>query len=317
MQALGGILPASHYGSRNPLDGLPYLERVVSAGRVFVEWYLPGLVDPWHRLSDCSLAACRAVPATDPIGWLGVVLMLSPAALALALRRRAPLLALAFAWWFLLFLPVSNLVVLSPTAYGERLLYLPAIGLCLGLAWAAQALATRLGRERAVAGALALVALVHAGATVMRLADWSTDARRTRADVERAPDNAVFQLNLALEAFHAGDLDAAESRGLRALELDPSEAAACNLVGSVRARRGDLAGAESWLQGCFARGVSPKLIANYASLLARRGETGRALAVVVTERRRLSAGEDLSQLDALEARLRAAEEARRVGGGAE
>lgn len=117
----------------------------------------------------------------------------------LACRRRAPLIALAIAWFFLGLGPVSQIIPIIVVA-ADRFLYLPMIGWALlvgcllDVAWQR---AQRAGHSRLVAAAFALLFMTYAARTFSRVPDWQSDETLNLATAAAFPETPVPLLNLA------------------------------------------------------------------------------------------------------------------------
>lgn len=101
----------------------------------------------------------------DARAWAGIALLVL-AAWAFRYRpgARVPILL-----WAVPFLPAANLLMPVGTVMGERLAYLPSLGLCLGLCLLSAPLLLRLPRKAVVVGA---IAVVFAARTAVRNLDW-------------------------------------------------------------------------------------------------------------------------------------------------
>ena len=130
----------------NPLVTAPWPRRGAAAADIFWSDYLGGIANPMQRLYLCSAPACGPAGVESTGAWLGLGALVLLVALAVLLWRRAPLASAGLAWFLLLFLPVSNLLIISPSVYGERLLYAPLMGMALALTDAVRRLAARLPR---------------------------------------------------------------------------------------------------------------------------------------------------------------------------
>ncbi|HZT75236.1 MAG TPA: hypothetical protein VFA27_01165 [Vicinamibacterales bacterium] len=132
----------------------------------------------------------------DWLAWLTVALVVA-AIVAAARWSRAAAFFGAFA--VLAYLPASNLLFATGTIFGERLLYLPSVGL---VALAAMALA-RLPRPAFLAVASALV-VAFGVRTWTRNPDWTSDVTLWRAAVSAEPSSAKTHHALA-EALYDAD----------------------------------------------------------------------------------------------------------------
>jgi hypothetical protein len=111
-------------------------------------------------------------------------------AAAIIAGRPRPLVAFSATAAFLAILPASNLLVSSGTIMGERLAYLPMLGVigCFGIAIVAGL--DRFGVQKRVAAAACVVLLAAlVGRTWVRNADWQDDLTIWRAAVEASPDS--------------------------------------------------------------------------------------------------------------------------------
>lgn len=124
-----------------PLDHIPYAENpiahVPAATRLVTAVAALGrgialLVAPVTLSPDYSYAAIPpATGAGDPYLWLGLLAVVAAIATTILAWRRAPIVVLALAWYAATLFPASNLIVPIGTIFGERLLYLPSVGLSL------------------------------------------------------------------------------------------------------------------------------------------------------------------------------------------
>src|SRR5207245_11469293 len=95
---------------------------------------------------------------------------------ALALRGRAPYLAVGYGWYLVAFLPVAGIVLAGMQARADRFTYLPSIGILVALVWGASALVARHRWLRApVAAAMVAAAVSLAVASRVYLGFWHDD----------------------------------------------------------------------------------------------------------------------------------------------
>lgn len=195
---------------RDPLESLAVNLRAVPA--MLSHWVRPWALSIEHELAAASAATTAVGVAT--LGAFGV---------AIASRRRAPLVALAAGWTLVALLPTNSLVAkLDPVT--EKPLYLAWVGPALlagaGATWLRQAAGTR-----AMALASVLLVATGVGFSAQRVEVWS-DARLLWADAtEKAPGKARPWVNLGVAWLH--DDPAASARALReALRRDPGNTSA-------------------------------------------------------------------------------------------
>jgi tetratricopeptide (TPR) repeat protein len=156
--------------------------------------------------------------------------------------RRYPYLAMGWAWYLVMLVPVIGLVQVGLQARADRYTYLPLIGVFIAVVWGVSDLAARVAGDRArkaaviamgalVAAALIVTARVEAG----RWHDSVTLYERALAVTE---DNAAAHNDLGLALLERGDLDGAIRHSREALRLDPVHAEAPNTLATALSRRG-------------------------------------------------------------------------------
>lgn len=218
------LLTAAHLLGRT--IGLLLAPLVLSADYSYAE------ILPVHTLARadvlCALALALALPA-----------------LALRLRTRRPALALAIIVFGVTYLPVANLLVLIPTIFAERLLYLPALGLCLALAAFART-------RRFLLVACALVALGHGVRAAVRTRDWRSQRTLFTSAAAASPGSARVWFNLGTEDLNDHDYVHAAERLGRAVAIAPDWAGPHATWGIAL----DLSGDPVHAQAAFQRAVA-------------------------------------------------------------
>jgi Tfp pilus assembly protein PilF len=183
----------------NPVHDAALPVRLMTAVAVIGKGLLLHLL-PLAQSPDYSYAAI--LPVTSPLDprLLGAVAALAAwAAAAVALRRRAPVVAWSLAWYLLGLLPASNLLFPIGTIFGERLLYLPGVALALLAGAGAAAAASRLRLPRPAAVAIAAAALLALSvATVRYSAAWADEEQLFRTAVANQPASTKVHHKLAL-----------------------------------------------------------------------------------------------------------------------
>lgn len=203
----------------NPLVGSEPWVRVATSITVLGRG-IATLLLPLTRSPDYSFDAIPLVTSPgDPRLWLSLVILAAPVLAAWRLRRSAPWLGLAVAWYALAALPGSNLVVLTGTIFGDRLLYLPAVAVCLTAGAALDRLRgwrprTGLSLAAGVAAALAVQSFRYNGA-------WRSDIALFEWAVEAVPRSTKAHHKLGEEYLRAGRAGEALPHLDRALEIAP------------------------------------------------------------------------------------------------
>lgn len=214
-----------------------------------------GMATLWANLSHVPLAAAKVVapirvgtmPAAD--GWdlaLGFVGLAAGAAVVWSLT--VPRAALVVAWVAAFFAP--SLVVPDLPAYEHRI-YVPLIGVALGLAWWLEAER----RPRSWRGHVLLVGLAAAFAVrvALYLPVFESPIAYWTAGTARMPYAPIAHVNLGLLYDQRGEWTRAEAEYRRALALDPDTPKAHNNIGVVYTRRRDYAAAREWFERELAR----------------------------------------------------------------
>lgn len=174
-----------------------------------------GIVGLWLQPWQISILPAQPVVHgwTDPPTLWRLAALGSAALGALALRRRAPLAALAVLWALLALVP-TNSVIWRVDPVALRPLYLAGIGLSLLLALALARV--RVGALVAAASALGLGVL-----TFQRAALFQDEVALFADAAAKAPEEARAQLMLGLVLANAGQIEAARAALKAALEIDP------------------------------------------------------------------------------------------------
>lgn len=277
--------------------GTPTPHVAMTMSRVLGE-YLRILVFPAFLGGDFAYAA-RIPTFTAPtpglvlatLAWAGAALF----AVALLVRRRAPLVAVGLLWTFVALLPVLQIVPVG-VLLAERLLYLPSVGFCLAAGALLSGLAPRAagspGRPRTASSSpgrpwlvLALAALL-AARTVARTLDWRTRLAYWESELEKAPGEVVVNNNLAVEYQARGEYARAADRLRVALAAHPRYWRAWVNLGLARERLGDAAGARAALQRAVELAPDqPSPHVHLAFQLADSGEVAAGLGALEAARR--------------------------------
>jgi len=203
----------------NPLVDAGPFSRTATAlavlGRGVATLLLPLSLSPDYSFEAIPLVASPL----DPRPWAAGVLLGVPALAAWRLRRRTPWLGIAVAWYALGILPASNLLALTGTIYGERLLYLPGVAVCLASGATIHALGARHRRTGvllafAAAGMLAFQSFRYAGA-------WRGDVPLFEWAVRAVPASTKAHHKLGEEYLRLGRTGDALASLSRSLAIAP------------------------------------------------------------------------------------------------
>lgn len=227
----------------NPAASAPASVRLLTAVAVLGKG-LALEVAPVALSPDYSYRAIPLVESAPDPRFLGATLALAVTlALVLALRRRAPALLAAVAFYAVALSPVANILFPIGTIFGERLLYLPSVGFAFVAGLAADVAVSFAGpRRAAVLGAV--LALALGARTVVYSEDWSDDRTLFRAAATRQPDSTKAHLKLGDAYLERGQPREAVRAFERALEVAPENGKARQNLASALVTLGRFADAE-------------------------------------------------------------------------
>jgi tetratricopeptide (TPR) repeat protein len=215
-------------GSPGPGPSIPFVDNPAAsagalAGRLTalacVTRYARLLLWPHPLSADYSYHQIPVTgTASDPLVLAGGTIVLILLAGGLMMRRRWPAAGFALLWIAVSALPGSNLVVFIGTLLGERLLYLPSVGLCL-LAGALYARAGSARREAPVGAAALSIVGVLAGVTAWRIPDWRDDFTLYRSAAVVSPLSTRIRYNLGNAYLRQNQFAQAETEYRQALAI--------------------------------------------------------------------------------------------------
>jgi tetratricopeptide (TPR) repeat protein len=215
--------------------------------------YARNLVCPlWLNARYPHVASTTLVEAKVLLGLLIIV-----AAAIFTWRRLCAgdrVIPFCAAWAFVAWLPVSNLVPIS-TFMADRYLYLPAVGIFIAVAVAAEHLSRCGLRKHGTRNTLILAAilpLLLSVITVRRNADWRSSLSLWQASV--ATEMSGVSLTLLGSAYEeTKDFEQAADHYRRALELAPDFPFAANNLGAILREAGQYQQALPLLQTAVAK----------------------------------------------------------------
>ena len=200
----------------------------------------------------------RGSVETEYLSIGGLILI---AAVGVACRKRAAgqrMRIFGALWFFLAYLPTSNIVDLNATV-AEHWLYLPSVGLLIFAAGCALDLPTHYRRGLT---ALASVAVIALGArSARRSSDWVTPETFYQRTIAAGGGSARLSTNLALIYSGRGDYGKAEAILRKVLESSPDFPVARNNLADVLQRQGK--GAEAEVMFAASNAASAKARKDY------------------------------------------------------
>jgi protein O-mannosyl-transferase len=181
--------------------------------------------------------------------------------------------------------PVLNARWMPAGVFAERYLYLPSVGFCWIVAWAAVrswrvgTAAAGAGRsgfrmlQQAVPVAVGVVAVLYGARTVRRNRDWQSDEVLYTRTLEQQPDAQIIRTNLGAIYFDRGDLAGAEREWLASLAPAKPYASTLSNLGLLRFRQERYDEAIAYFQRAIAE--RPNFMSPYKSLAKTYAEMGR------------------------------------------
>ncbi|HEX4826069.1 MAG TPA: tetratricopeptide repeat protein [Candidatus Polarisedimenticolaceae bacterium] len=211
-------IPLSERAGNAVVSYAAYLVKaVVPTGLAFFYPHPGGRLPAWEVLGSAALLAAITIVAFRSI-------------------RTRPYLAIGWAWYAIMLVPVIGIVQVGIQARADRYTYLPLIGIFLAATWAFAELAEgRLGLQRAAAAAagLALTAAAYVEAGY-----WHDSVTLYRRALAVTQDNVVAHNDLGLALLQQNDLEGAIRESREAIRLDPGHPEPANTLATALTRLG-------------------------------------------------------------------------------
>jgi len=257
LRFLAGALEPATSGDLldNPLSLLSLPGRIAGATAVLGR-YLWLSIWPHPLSADYSYNALGITPGfvADRYSVVALVLTAALGLVAWQQRRTTPAVTFSILLAAASYSIVSNTVVLIGTVMGERLFYLPTLGLCLAGGVGLDRALGRFGRRASLA--IAAVGVIWVVVIVRQSAVWATPIALFEHSVAAQPQSARARMELATAYGQAGHTSAALEQFRAAATIMPEYAAAWYNLGNLYARQQRLADASDAYRHALAH--SPK-----------------------------------------------------------
>ena len=220
------------YSKNSFMASRSYVPLLMGAMTAF-GFYLAKIVLPLGLAPEYAFQLSESL--FQPWALLSLSLLVALLAVMVRAARRLPLLALGIGWFFVFWLPVSNLL---PVAYlaADRYMYL-----CLpGVALAVAVLLQKLRSPRLTAGFCGVL-LVFAVLTVIQNGSWRDEHTLWRHAVKVNPDSTWVQETVALSYLLTGDTARAAGHAREAVRLNRFNTRAYLTLAKAEERLGNLA----------------------------------------------------------------------------
>lgn len=196
-----------------------------------------------------ELAAVYPHPGASLPVWQAaasaLMLILISFGVTVRLERR-PYLAIGWAWYIGMLVPVIGIVQVGVTAMADRYTYVPVVGLFIAIVWAGADLiqrhawtTTRWARG-ALAAAISAVFAALTWRTIEQTEIWRDSERLFAHAIQVAPDNPGAQTHLALVYLNRNRVDEAIAVLHETLQRHPELAEVHTTLGVAYRRAGDI-----------------------------------------------------------------------------
>jgi Tfp pilus assembly protein PilF len=212
----------------------------------------------------------------------GFIALLACLGLFVWFWRRDRMASLGFLWIGVTLAPVLNTRWMPANPFAERYLYLPSVGFCWLVAWAAVKLwrsvpanvsASRSGWAAAIPILLVTLSAFYATRTFIRNRDWRNDETLYRRTLAQQPHAQIIRTNLGVVYFERGNLAAAEREWLASLGPRRPYASTLNNLGLLRSRQKRYDEAISYFERALQE--RPNYVSPYGNLARVYVEMGR------------------------------------------
>lgn len=191
-------------------------ESLIIFPKIFLVYMRLMLVPAGLRI-NYFIPVVTQVGATVIFGYAIITGMLLAALICL---KKKPLISLGIAWFFIAFIPVSNLVPIR-TLVGERFMYLPFVGAAIIIGVVGSGIRSK---KIFFAGAWAILLVVLAVGSMIRIGVWCDEEKFWKDIIHKEPGFRVYQMyetNLALFYMKHQRPDEAEALFKEALRQQP------------------------------------------------------------------------------------------------
>jgi tetratricopeptide (TPR) repeat protein len=277
LAALATLWAQSRGGAVAGMEGLPLAARLANATLSYIR-YLAKTIWPVD-LAVFYPFPLKGIPAWQVAG--AAVAIAGISALVFVVRGRRPWLAAGWCWYIVTLLPVIGIVQVGMQSMADRYMYLPMVGLLVGVAWESARLN---GRAAAALGLLAA-----AGCAMLswrQIPVWKDGVTLFTHALAATRENFVAHNNLGVELDRRGRYEEALAHYREALRIKPGDRnSETNLAQASFAkgerlfneRRFDEALA-SFREGMRYRPASAAVHANLGQIFLERRDLGRAAA---------------------------------------
>ncbi|OGF65000.1 MAG: hypothetical protein A2Y62_14325 [Candidatus Fischerbacteria bacterium RBG_13_37_8] len=250
----------------NPLSTMPFFERVINAvhilGRYLVLLFLPVQLSADYAYNSIHLL----ISASSMLFLISLLVHVILLGIAFVFLKKNTLLSFSIIIFYLGVLPSANLLFVSGTIMGERLIYLSSIGFATamaGLYWYLHH--TWNIHKNLLTACLVIILFLFGCKTIARNTDWENNYTLFKSAIQYYPDNAKANYNYAVLSYERGDAEACQRHAEKTLSIYPDYYKATMLLAQLEIDRGKYNAAERMLMEV------PSMPDNIESLHLMRG----------------------------------------------
>ena len=155
--------------------------------------------------------------------------------------RKYPWLLMGWLWYLGMFVPVIGLMQTGDQSRADRYTYLPQIGLCILLAWGAEALTRSWpGRRLLLASAAGIILAALLATAYQQTTYWKNSITLWNRTLALWPQSYIAHCNLGIALAGQGQTSEAVQHFNLALQFNPDDAKSINNLGKVLTSQGKL-----------------------------------------------------------------------------
>ena len=243
-QITSNIVPTYH---DNALYNLPWFERG-SVALALLGRYFQLILFPLQLSSDYSYSMLAEFIPSDPkfrpLVFIPHLLLIF-ALLAATWKAKCSELKFGILWFFAAFIVTSNLITPIGTIFGERLAYLPALGVCFAVVGFASQFRLNSVLTQALLG---VITLAGAFSCYQNSQSWRDTASLYNAQIVSAPESAKAKFNFGRLLEHQQEYDRAKTYFKSSIDTYPTNIAAMQFLAEALTREKNWSEAEHWFK---------------------------------------------------------------------
>ena len=241
--------PAHYFGVHttiieNPLLFTDWYSRVLTAFKVFI-MYIEKTFWPVNLCSDYSYNQIPVIHSPDSLVVVGLLIFIAMIVSVMYFWRRRPVISIALAIIIFSFLPASNILFPTGTIAGERLFYMPSLGICILLALLVSYLCEKGRLVKIITTALfGLIICLYTYISFVHQKVWLNEKDLFVSAAACAPNSVLSRSNAGAMYYIAGDMPNAKRELEYARDIMPVYSKGLNNLGLVYEKLGEKKKAE-------------------------------------------------------------------------